>query len=179
MIDHADKTDEDIVNIVCDHDQELYEVLMTRYQAKLLRYITYLIHDEQKAKDVAQESFIKAFINLRSFNTEKKFSAWLYRIAHNEAMNTVKKYRKEIRLPEFFDVKDEYDIEQDLTMEELRSHVRDCLALLPLIYAEPLMLKYLEDNSYEEISYILRIPLGTVGTRISRAKKLMKLVCQN
>ncbi len=177
MIDHADTTDEDIVHMVCYQDQELYEVLVARYQVKLLRYITYLIQDEQKATDAVQEAFIKAFVNLRGFDTSKKFSSWLYRIAHNEAMNAVKKYRKETRLPETFEIKDDYDIEQDLTTEELRSHVRDCLALLPLIYAEPLMLKYLEEKSYEEISYILRIPPGTVGTRISRAKGLMKQIC--
>lgn len=179
MEEQTTDSDEMVVKNVCSSDQELYSVLVARYQEKLLRYVTYLIHDEQKAKDVVQEAFIKAFINLKGFDTSKKFSSWIYRIAHNEAMNVVKKYQKEVRLPEDFEIESEDDMEADFVQQEMGEEVRAYLSELPVIYAEPLMLRYLEDKTYDEISYILRIPVGTVGTRINRAKKIMKQICKN
>ena len=175
----AETTDEDIVRVVCDRDQEQYVHLVARYQARLLRYVTNLIHDDQAAKDVVQEAFIKAFINLKGFDTSKKFSSWIYRIAHNEAMNSVKKYRREVPLPETYEVASEEDIEADFMHQETAAAVQQRVAELPLIYAEPLVLRYVEDKSYDEISDILRLPLGTVGTRIRRAKALMKHLCQH
>ena len=179
MEEQTTDSDEMVVKNVCSSDQELYSVLVARYQEKLLRYVTYLIHDEQKAKDVVQEAFIKAFINLKGFDTSKKFSSWIYRIAHNEAMNVVKKYQKEVRLPEDFEIESEDDTEAEFAQQEMGEQVRAYLSELPVIYAESLMLRYLEDKSYDEISYILRIPVGTVGTRINRAKKIMKQICKH
>jgi RNA polymerase sigma-70 factor, ECF subfamily len=95
MQNFKDFSDEQLVEEVRSKDQELYSHIVDRYQAKLMRYIKYLIFDEYKAADVVQETFIKAFINLNGFDTRKKFSSWIYRIAHNEAMNSVKKYHRE------------------------------------------------------------------------------------
>lgn len=172
-------SDESIVEQVRSFDQELYVVLVERYQHKLLRYAQNLIHNEHKAADVVQESFIKAFINLQGFDTKKKFSSWIYRIVHNEAMNSIKKYQKEVQMPEGFDFASSEDIEADFERKEEIASVQTHLKKLPVIYAEPLALRYLEDKTYEEISDILRLPMGTVATRIKRAKALMKHICQN
>lgn len=172
-------SDESIVEQVRSFDQELYAVLVERYQHKLLRYAQNLIHNEHKAADVVQESFIKAFINLQGFDTKKKFSSWIYRIVHNEAMNSIKKYQKEVQMPEGFDFASSEDIEADFERKEDIASVQTHLKKLPVIYAEPLALRYLEDKTYEEISDILRLPMGTVATRIKRAKALMKHICQN
>ena len=177
MDEHVHESDEAVVLDVCASNQERYAVLVSRYQSKLLRYATNLINDEQKAKDVVQETFIKAFINLKGFDTSKKFSSWIYRIAHNEAMNIVKKHKKEVRLPESFEMESEQDIEADYAEREIHDEIHKCLTMLPIIYAEPLLLRYIEEKTYEEISHILRIPVGTVGTRINRAKKIMKHLC--
>jgi RNA polymerase sigma-70 factor (ECF subfamily) len=171
--------DEDIVEQVRSSDQERYAILVERYQHKLLRYAQSLVHDEHKAADVVQESFIKAFINLQGFDTRKKFSSWIYRIVHNEALNSIKKYPKEIPLPEGVDFASSENIEEDFEQQETAREVQAHLKKLPLLYAEPLLLRYKGEKSYEEISDILRIPLGTVATRISRAKVLMKHICQN
>jgi RNA polymerase sigma-70 factor, ECF subfamily len=173
------QSDEAIVELVRSQDQEKYAVLVDRYQYKLLRYVTSLIQDENKATDAVQETFIKAFVNLNGFDISKKFSSWLYRIAHNEAMNAVKKYHKEIPLPEGLDLASKQDIEEDFIQKETSEKIKICLSKLPVIYAEPLVLRYLEEKSYDEISDILHLPLGTVGTRINRAKILMKHLCQN
>lgn len=167
-----------LVNKIRTSDRELFAELVNRYEEKLLRYATYLLHDEQKASDVVQDSLIKAYINLNGFDTKKKFSSWIYRIVHNETMNSVKKYHKEVPIIEGMDFESQENIENDFTKKEIMEKANTCLHQMPILYSEPLSLFYLDDKSYEEISDILRIPMGTVATRINRAKGLMKTICQ-
>ena len=176
----ADKelTDEEIIEKVRTSNQDLYAVIIDRYQKKLIRFAYNLIKNEERAADTVQESFIKAFINLNSFNIKKKFSSWIYRIVHNQAINLAKKYQKETPLLENWDFKSNDDIEKDFEEKETKEKVEKCLKEIPLLYSEPLSLHYIDEKSYEEISDILRIPMGTVATRINRAKKLMKNICQ-
>jgi RNA polymerase sigma-70 factor, ECF subfamily len=178
MSDTLKLTDEEIVEKVRSNDRDLYAVIIERYKNKLLRYATNLIHDNDKASHVVQDSLVKAYINLNSFNTKKKFSSWIYRIVHNEAMNVIKKYQKEVPILDDFDFESDEDITRDFEQKETVAHVEKCLKSIPLIYSEPLSLYYLDEKSYEEISDILRIPMGTVAIRMSRAKKLMKHICQ-
>lgn len=178
MQDIESASDEDIVEQVRSRDREQYAVIMARYQDKLLRYATALVLDADAAADIVQESFIKAFVNLRSFNTKRKFSSWMYRIVHNEAMNAVKKYRHETAVPEGFDVPSDENPAHDLERQEIVARVRKCIGRLPVRYAEPVALFYLEDQPYDAISDILRIPMGTVATRIRRAKEYMKTLCR-
>lgn len=178
MVKIIDETisDETIVDIVRTKNKDMYIHLVERYQDKLLRYATYLLHDKDKAADTVQQSFIKAYINLNGFNTKQKFSSWIYRITHNEAMNIVKKYHKEIPLAKEYILTD--TAIEDFSRKEMTDKAHRCLKSMPLIYGEPLALYYLEDKTYEEISDILRIPKGTVATRLNRAKALMKQLCQ-
>ncbi len=171
-------TDEEIVEKVRSNDRDLYAVIIERYKNKLLRYATNLIHDEDRASHIVQDSLVKAYINLNGFNTKKKFSSWIYRIVHNEAMNVIKKYQKEVPILNDFDFESDEDIIKDFEQKETAIHVENCLKSIPLIYSEPLSLYYLDEKSYEDISDILRIPMGTVAIRMSRAKKLMKHICQ-
>ena len=178
MSDTLKLTDEEIVEKVRSNDRDLYAVIIERYKNKLLRYATNLIHDEDRASHIVQDSLAKAYINLNGFNTKKKFSSWIYRIVHNEAMNVIKKYQKEVPILDDFDFESDEDITKDFEQKETAAHVEKCLKSIPLIYSEPLSLFYLDEKSYEEISDILRIPMGTVAIRMSRAKKLMKHICQ-
>ncbi|MCK9597324.1 RNA polymerase sigma factor [Candidatus Pacearchaeota archaeon] len=178
MNDISKLSDEKIVELVRKKDKELYVQIIKRYQYKLMRYANYLTDDENIAADIVQESFIKAYMNLNGFNTKKKFSSWIYRIVHNEAMNFFNKQKKHILISENIDSDSGIDIEDDFLRKELASHAHYCLEQMSIIYKEPLSLYYLEEKSYEEISDILRIPIGTVGTRINRAKVIMKRICQ-
>jgi len=171
-------SDEKIVELVREKDKELYVQIIKRYQDKLMRYANYLTNDENIAADIVQESFIKVYMNLNGFNTKKKFSSWIYRIVHNETMNFFNKQKKHILISENIDFDSGIDIEDDFLKNELASHAHDCLEQMAIIYREPLSLYYLEEKSYDEISDILRIPIGTVGTRINRAKIIMKKICQ-
>lgn len=170
--------DEEVVRFVCEKNKEIYTEIIRRYQDKLRRYIFNLIQDDNKAEDILQETFIKAYINLRGFNRSKKFSSWIYRIAHNETINMIKKDKKQISLNKNLDFDSGIDIEEGLIKKELRLKTHRCLKQMPVDYREVITLYYLEEKSYEEISDILRAPVATVGTRIRRAKILMKKICQ-
>src|SRR3989339_1305271 len=178
MEDFNIKTDEEIVEIVRADNKELYALLVKRYQTKLMRYAEYLIGDHEKASDAVQQSLIKAYVNLNGFDTKKKFSSWIYRIVHNEAMNLIDKHKKNIVLDDGIDFDSGIDVEDSYMKEEIAAHTRECLENMDLIYREPLSLFYLEDKSYEEIGDILRLPMGTVATRINRAKNILKKICQ-
>ena len=178
MIDFEGKTDEELVEVIRSVDREAFSIIIDRYEKKLLRYAFNLIKNEQKASDIVQESFIKSFVNLKGFDTKKKFSSWIYRIVHNEAMNSVKKYYREIPMLDEMDFQSSENIEQEFEQKEIRQELEKCLGELPIIYAEPLSLYYLEEKTYDEISDILHIPPGTVAIRLRRAKIIMKKICQ-
>jgi RNA polymerase sigma-70 factor, ECF subfamily len=179
MTDTSKLSDEQLVKHVREQDKETYAEIINRYKDKLMRYALYLTEDDGKAADVIQESFIKAYINLNGFDIKKKFSNWIYRIVHNEAMNVLRGHQnKNIPILEDVDFDSGINIENEFIKKELQEYIHYCLGQMPVLYREPLSLYFLEDKSYDEISDILRTPIGTVGTRINRAKVLMKKICQ-
>lgn len=172
-------TDEEIVELTRKNDKELFAHLIDRYEAKLAAYIKRLVANSPEAEDLVQQAFINAFVNLNNFDTDQKFSSWIYRIAHNLAVNWLKKKKANISLDDDDEamrlrLKDKVDLEDDLMAKEAGTLLIDAINRLPEKFKEPFMLKYLEDKSYEEISFILRLPKNTVGTFIGRAKKLLK-----
>jgi RNA polymerase sigma-70 factor (ECF subfamily) len=173
-----DYSDEMLIDYIRHKNSELYGEIIKRFQDKLMRYATYLTQDEQLAIDVVQEAFIKAYVNLNSFDIKKKFSSWIYRIVHNQAMNMVKKRKKEMGIEDGVEFDSGVDIEKEYERKEIQKMTKDCLEKMPMKYKEPLSLYFLEEKSYEEISDILRMSIGTVGTRIHRAKILMRKICE-
>ena len=178
MTNDNNPTDEEIVTKIQSGNTNLFSVIIDRYEDRLFRYAKNIIKDENKAVDIVQDSFIKTYVNLNGFNTTKKFSSWIYRITHNESLNAIKKYHKEISMPEDMDFKSSDDTEEEFIQRETIEKVNKCLNNIPILYSEPLILFFIEEKSYEEISDILQIPMGTVATRISRAKIIMKKICQ-
>ena len=166
-------------------DPNQYGLLVERYEAKLQRYIARLgvrVHDDQL--DVLQEIFIKAYRNLNSFDTSLSFSSWIYRIAHNEAISF---YRKKNVRPEGHLVADGDEvlsfISSSLDTADLKfdktinaEEVNKALGLIDEKYREPLILRFFEHKEYDEISDILQIPIGSVGTLIHRGKKQLATV---
>ncbi len=158
---------------------DYFSCLYERYEARLLSYIKRITHcDHAEAEDILQEAFIKIWRNLHAYNPELKLSSWIYRIVHNQAISTLRKnssFGKDHKIewdetlpagladktPSFAEPEEEIDIHM----------IADTLNLLPLPYREVLVLRFMEDLSYEEISDVLKIPEGTVATRINRAKK--------
>lgn len=178
MNDQAELTDEEIIVAVRTKDKERYAEIIRRYSTKLYSYARYLVRDGQDAQDVVQQTFIKAYVNLNGFDTKKKFSSWIYRIAHNCAMSMLGKEKNTTELDSYDDLKSTVDLEDDLIKKELVSKTHACLSQIPVLYREPLSLYYLDEKSYEDISDIMRIPVSTVGVRIRRAKAIMHTICQ-
>lgn len=172
-------SDEEIVRMTLE-DPNQYGLLMERYEAKLKRYITRLgIRNPDDQLDVLQEIFIKAYRNLNGFDTLLSFSSWIYRIAHNEAISF---YRKKNVRPEGHLVGDGDEILGFLSSnqegEEVKfdkainaEEVNKALALIDEKYREPIILRFFEHKEYDEISDILQIPIGSVGTLLHRGKK--------
>ena len=176
----AKATDEELVVLVRRVDPGYYEEIVARYRKKLLSYLRRLIGASDEAEDLLQNVFIKVFEHLADFDTKRKFSPWIYRIAHNEAVNYLKKksYRRFIAWEDIVNAKemagmrDEGDTPQEARMhDEARIEIRKALNRLPKKYREILQLRYYLDRSYAEMSRILKKPENTVASMLSRAKK--------
>jgi len=170
----TDLTDEQLVELVRTKDQELYSEVIRRYQTKLTHYLRKFINNSAELEDVLQDVFIKAFRNLNAFNTKQKFSSWIFRIAHNEAINNIKKYKNEKLIldeNEWEVIDEKIDLAESLDKKFSREKIVEAIMLLKEKYRVPIILFFFEEKTYEEISDILRMPVNTVGTLISRGKK--------
>ena len=175
----SDITDEELAKLVQNGDKEKFGVLMERYQEKLSRYGKKFLSSPDNIEDVVQDVFIKTYQNIKSFDVSQKFSPWIYRIAHNTYINAIKKYSNGPLYLFDFDTLishtvTEDPIEREREQKEMKNLVEKGLSQIEPKYREILILYYIEDLSYKEISDILHIPIGTVGVRIMRAKELMK-----
>lgn len=170
-------TDEQLVVKIRENNKELFSEVMHRYQTKLSHYLKKFFRSQDELDDVLQEVFIKAYKNLYGFDVDKKFSSWIYRIAHNEAINHIKKNsRKNISLDETeWEIVDEkLDLHDEFDNKQLGEKIQRAMGELKQKYREPLILYFFEQKSYEEISDILRLPRNTVGILIMRGKSKLK-----
>jgi len=171
-------SDNQIVRRIRDGKKEQYRIIVERYEGKLTRYVFTIIHDSDITADVVQNTFIKAYVNLNMFDQKRKFSTWIYRIAHNEAINALKKESKNIHPDDeqWFDrlPSSAAPIAKTVDQALLQTAMSGLIDGLPLKYKDPLVLYYFEGQSYRQISGVLRLPVATIGTRINRAKNLLK-----
>jgi len=176
------KTDEEIAALAQSGDLESFSFLVERYEGKIKRYARKFLVGKEDIEDITQDIFIKTFTNIKSFDTDKKFSSWIYRIAHNELINSLKKKEKNPLL--FFDAdtlfphpvaKDETD--RKSIKGEVKTIIDKCLDKIPSKYREPLVLFYVEELSYGEIADVMHVPVSTVGVRLKRGRRMVKAVC--
>lgn len=182
MSEYSAPTDNELVAHSL-RERAFFGNLVERYDKRLERYIARLgVLDPDDRADVLQEIFIKVYRNLNSFDQSLSFSAWIYRIAHNEAISW---YRKRQSRPEGYLVSEGDEIVKLIAADNTdpetvfdRAVSNDLLlrALEQLDdkYREVLILRYFEHLEYEDISDILQVPTGTVGTLVHRAKKQLK-----
>lgn len=166
-------------------EKAFFEHIVIRYEDKLSRYIRRLgVHNDEDRADVLQNIFIKVYKNLYGYDAELPFSSWIYRIAHNEAVSW---YRKSNARPEGHLVDATEDIfallattedsqEEKFDIKINAQEVNEALQKISQKYRDALILRFFEHKEYEEISDILRIPPGTVGTLIHRGKKELRQI---
>jgi len=178
----ADDTDQELVRRVQAGDQTAFNLLVLKYQHRVLKLVGRFVNDAAEAEDVAQEAFLKAYRALASFRGDSAFYTWLYRIAINTAKNALVSQR---RRPVDFDLDlqdpDQYDRhaklkeadtpEGVLLTDEIRTVVEEAMAELPEDLRTAIVLRELEGLSYEEIAEAMDCPVGTVRSRIFRARE--------
>jgi RNA polymerase sigma-70 factor (ECF subfamily) len=179
MTGHTNETDEEIALRVQGGDTEAFGLLVERYEAKLIRYGGKFLPDRADIDDLVQDIFIRAYENIQSFDATLRFSPWIYRVAHNTFVNALRS-RSRSRIfamdldtisPHFLAHHDE-DPERD--QQYMRQAIEKGLESISVKYREVLILYYLEGLSYKEIADVLRVPVGTVAIRLSRAKAAIK-----
>ncbi len=170
------------INRVLDGDQEAYTLLVERYSGSLLRYLVRMVKRLDEAEDLLQESFLRAYLSLASFDSTYRFSTWLFRIATNLALNRLKGERRIVSLEAMSDQLDEAPLELADEREDCRPEYRSeqaesalemqrCLDDLPAAYRAVVALRYLADLSYNEIAEATGLPLNTVRTRLHRGRE--------
>jgi len=175
----TERTDEEIACRVQEGEMELFGILIKRYEAKIMRYARKFLFGYEDAEDVVQEVFLKAYVNIRGFNASKRFSPWLYRIAHNEFINAVRKKGRE-RLS-LFDLDTLFphpvakeSVDKEINSRELKEALDKILGRVDIKYREVLVLYCFEELNYREIAEVLHIPIATVGIRLKRGRQIIK-----
>ncbi|QQS60952.1 MAG: sigma-70 family RNA polymerase sigma factor [Candidatus Moraniibacteriota bacterium] len=163
-------------------NRDFFGCLVKRYEAPLLRYIHRITNvSSEEAHDLLQESFIKAYSNLNGFDVTLSFSSWMYRIVYHQVISA---YRKKSIRPEghLLDIDDEIlgrikteeNILKDIERKDISRLVQEAIESLDEKYREVIVLYYLEEKNYQEISDILEKPPGTIATLLNRAKKKLR-----
>ncbi|QTR49596.1 RNA polymerase sigma factor RpoE [Candidatus Thiothrix anitrata] len=175
-------TDLELVQRIQSGDKKSFDVLVLKYQHKVVSLVLRYVHDHDTAQDVAQEAFIKAYRGLKNFRGESAFYTWLYRIAINTAKNHLVSQGR--RIPdtdidageaEQFGgesaLKEYATPEHELLTAEIQRVVNRAIDDLPEDLRTAIMLRELEGMSYEEIAVTMECPIGTVRSRIFRARE--------
>ncbi|MDA3839867.1 MAG: RNA polymerase sigma factor [Patescibacteria group bacterium] len=178
--DCLEKSDEELALLTAEN-QSYFLCIMKKYETPLMRYIRRISNFSlEEVEDVLQEVFIKVYQNINDFDKSLKFSSWIYRITHNHVISKFRKYKSrpegsilEITEDELNNISSELDISSEVDAKINKEKLSEILNNIDQKYREVLILKFLEERDYKEISDIIKKPMGTVATLINRAKKKM------
>ena len=185
MIDCTTKKDKDIVILVSSWNLDAFYCIVEKYENKLLKYVFRITNvDLEEAENLLQEVFIKVYRNINEYNDSLSFSSWIYRIAHNITIDYYRKNKDKQSISLQTDdegymnlieiLESPSNTENEYKNKELTKIIVTILDSLDAKYKEILVLKFLEDKNYSEISDILKMPEWTVATLINRWKKQFK-----
>jgi RNA polymerase sigma-70 factor (ECF subfamily) len=181
-------TDEELILKVQEGHNECFDLLVDRFKLRLFNYLFRMVGDRDEAEEIAQEAFVKAYIHADKYKTIAKFSTWLYTIATNLVRNRI---RSKKRAPQIFSLwnkgreGDDEDKQIDLVDpsrrpdnifndKELSEVIHQAIAKIPEKYRESFVLRELNQLSYEEIAAATGLKLGTVRSRINRARNYFR-----
>lgn len=179
-------TDEQLIKEFQEGSQEAFDLLVERYRGPLYGFIHRIINDAYFAEDLLQETFLRLWIHKDSYRSIARFSTWIYTIAGNLAKTELRKRKIRRWLPlggtlkegdrseqdhRPIEVQDPVaDPDRDFERREIQRRVDEEITQLPLVFREAVILRDIQELSYEEISIILKIPLGTVKSRVNRGR---------
>ena len=174
--------DKEIIERVKNGDKKAYDLLVLKYQQRVINLISRFVKNYADALDISQETFIKAYKALPNFRGERAFYTWLYRIAVNTAKNHLTVRSRKITKSDY-DVAEIEQIEGNMTLteqttpenllikDELQETILNTIENLPEDLKSAIMLREIEGLSYEEIAAVMECPVGTVRSRIFRARE--------
>ncbi|MBM4765408.1 RNA polymerase sigma factor SigW [Bacillus sp. B15-48] len=178
------------ISEVVKGDRNAFAEIVELYKDKVFQLCYRMLGNRHDAEDIAQEAFIRAYVNIQSFNQTKKFSSWIYRIATNLCIDRIRKKKPDYFLDAevpgtegltmYSQVSSQQALPEDqLESMELQETVQREITKLPEKYRTVIVLKYMEELSLNEISEILDLPLGTVKTRIHRGREALRQQLRN
>jgi RNA polymerase sigma-70 factor, ECF subfamily len=175
--------DQQLVERVQNGDKQAFDLLVTKYQRKLIRLLSQFVRDPAEVEDVAQEAFIKAYRALPAFRGDSAFYTWLYRIGINTAKNYLVSQGRKASILQGIDTEDAENFEDggvlremdtpesELMSKQIAQTVNQTLEQLPEELRTAIVLREIEGLSYDEIAKIMECPIGTVRSRIFRARE--------
>lgn len=175
--------DSDLVSRAVAGREDGFEELVRRYQRPIASYVYRMVGNYEASLDLAQDIFIKVYASLSRYRSEYKFSTWIYKIAHNAAVDYLRRNstREQSITEDFGGEQREISFERsrpspeiESEREERRAEIERVVRLLPPAYRELIVLRHSHDLSYEEIAEVTGLPLGTVKNRLFRARELMR-----
>lgn len=177
-MDDAPVPDKELFKRVLDEDKLAFEILVNRYKIKLFNLIYRMIGTKEEAEDILQETFLRVYRERKSFNFGYQFSTWIYTIALNLTKNELKRKKRF----KFFGIElllrnpGQNQISEDFENRkwELSYLLEKAIRSLPDKYKKAFLLRDINQLSYEEISNVLEIPLGTVKSRVNRARRILR-----
>ena len=176
-------TDRDLVATAVSGVEGSFEELVRRYQRPISAYVYRMVGYYESALDLTQEIFIKVYSSLRRYRAEFKFSTWIYKIAHNAAVDHLRRTATREQSLVVGPEGDQFDLpvestrpspEQESERKERRGEIESVVRALPSNYRELIILRHSQDLSYEEIVDVTGLPLGTVKNRLFRAREMMR-----
>ncbi len=181
----AKEDDQILIKKALAGNESAFSLLLDRYKDAVYRIIIKIVHNQEEAQDLLQETFMKAFGSLSSYNAQYRFTTWLYKIAANNCIDFLRKRRLiSVSLDQPLKTKDgevsfelpdwTYNPELDLASRQKFLSIEAAINSLPPKYREVIIFRHKQDKPYEEIAEILGIPVGTVKARIFRARELLK-----
>jgi RNA polymerase sigma-70 factor (ECF subfamily) len=179
------RSDEELVRLCLKGQERAAHELVSRYQRPVFSFIHRMVRDRELAEDLAQETFVRAFENLRKYDPQYKFSSWLFKVGHNLTVDHIR--RRELDTVSIHGAPDAVSKEQQeatavvlesdferpdqlLEARELGAAIEEAIGQLRPEYRTAILLRHVEGYSYEEIAEVMEIPLGTVKTYIHRAR---------
>ncbi|MBU9720176.1 MULTISPECIES: RNA polymerase sigma factor SigW [Bacillaceae] len=166
-------------------DQQAFSELVEIYKDKVYQVAYRMLGNAHEAQDVAQEAFLRAYTNLETYDINRKFSTWLFRIATNLAIDRIRKKKPDFHLEDqvagtedlnyYSQIATDEALPEDQVVKfEMQEWVQNEIMMLPPKYRSAIILKYMEDLSLKEISEILNLPVATVKTRIHRGREALR-----
>ena len=185
-LDLAELTDEDVMERCALGSETAFRALVQRYRSRIMNLVCRFINDRDRAEEISQEVFLRVYRNRERYRKSGKFSTWIFTIADNLTKNEIRSRVRHkgtfsldameedsggqgLAFPDLKPLPDE-----DLNASEIRRRVAEALEKIPARYREAVVLRDIEGLSYEEVGEILRIPGGTVRSRINRARLMLK-----